>query len=133
MAIRRIQRGAILERTWNSTTPSLPENARRRAASSSNSASESAPVARSSASRDNFSDRSVRSVDAFSDRLGISEEGRRDPVGVLGPPAEVPLTIPLSTLTIPPNISLRGSSGAAVGALLPEDDEDEGEDEVSSS
>ena len=76
MAIRRIQRGAILERTWNSTTPSLPENARRRAASSSNSASESTPVARSSASRDNFSDRSVRSVDAFSDRLGISEEGR---------------------------------------------------------
>ena len=132
MAIRRIQRGAILERTWNSTTPSLPENARRRAASSSNSASESTPVARSSASRDNLSDRSVRSV--FSDCLGISEEGRRDPVGVLGPPAEVPLTIPLSTLTIPLNIvSLRGSSGAAVGALLPEDDEDEGEDEDSSS
>ena len=54
-------------------------------------------------------------------------------MGVLGPPAEVPLTIPLSTLTIPLNISLRGSSGAAVGALLPEDDEDEGEDEDSSS
>ena len=135
MATAGIQRGAILERTWNSTTRSVPEDARRRAASASNSASESAPVPRSSASRDNFSDRSEGSpLDSFSDSLGISEEGLRNPVGVLGPPAEVPLSIPLSPLIIPLNIPLTESCpGAAIGALLPEDDEDESEDEGSSS
>ena len=73
-------------------------------------------------------------MDAFSGSLGISEEGLRDPVGVLGPPAEVPLSIPLSPLTIPLNIPLTESCpGAAIGALLPEDDEDESEGEGSSS